>query len=60
LRAAVENATHQARWQSRFTADQVGTEVIDLVNQLDDQALAVLHVVIGDLAKQSKKRARQW
>jgi hypothetical protein len=60
LRAAVENAIHHARWQSRFTTDQVGTEVIDLVEQLDGQALAVLHVLIGELAKQSKKRAHQW
>ena len=61
LRAAVENATHHVSWRSRFTADQVGTEVIDLVNQLDDRALAVLHVLIGELAKQSKKRARwKW
>jgi hypothetical protein len=60
LRAAVENATHHAKWRSRFTPDQVGTEVIDLVNQLDDRALAVLHVLIGELAKQSKKRAAQW
>jgi hypothetical protein len=60
LRAALENATRHARWPSRFTADQVGIEVIDLVNQLDDQALAVLHVVIGELAKQSKKRGQQW
>jgi hypothetical protein len=69
LRAAIENATHHAsrrRWpppasnESRFTPDQVGTEVIDLVNQLDSRALAVLHVVIGELAKQSKKAAQEW
>jgi len=40
--------------------DQVGTEVIDLVDQLDSQSLAVLRVVVGELAKQSKKRAQQW
>jgi hypothetical protein len=68
LRAAIENATHHVSWRcwslasngSRFTSDQVGTEVIDLVNQLDSRALAVLHVVIGELAKQTKKRAREW
>jgi hypothetical protein len=58
LRTAVGNAKHHAKRQSRFTADQVGTEVIDVVNQLDAQALAVLHVLIGELAKQSKKRDR--
>ena len=59
LRAAVENAIQHA-WRLRFTPDAVGTEVIDLINQLDSRALAVLHVVIGELAKQSKKRDRQW
>jgi hypothetical protein len=59
LRAAVKNAIEQA-WRSHFTADQVGTEVIDLVDQLDSQSLAVLRVVVGELAKQSKKRAQQW
>ena len=60
LRTAAENAVHHARWKSRFTAHQVGDEVIDLVTQLDGPALAVLHVVIGELAKQSKKRDQQW
>ena len=61
LRAAIENAIEHA-WQLRFTPDQVGTEVTDLVcsRRLDSQALAVLHVVIGELAKQTKKRARPW
>jgi hypothetical protein len=56
LRAALDNAGHHARWRSRFDAHQVGDEVIDLVTQLDSQSLAVLHVVIGELAKQTKKR----
>ena len=61
LRAAIENAAHHARWWcSRFTAHQVGDEVIDLVTQLDCESLAVLHIVIGELAKQSKKRGHQW
>ena len=60
LRAALNNATHHAYQRSRFTTHQVGDEVIDLVTQLDGQALAVLHVVIGELAKQSKKRDQQW
>jgi hypothetical protein len=68
LRAALENATRHGRWWcwppvskgSRFTPDLVGTEVIDLVNQLDNQSLAVLHVVIGELVKLSKKQAQQW
>jgi hypothetical protein len=59
LRTAVENAIHHA-WRLRFTANQVGDEVIDLITQLDSQSLAVLHVLIGELAKQSKKRNRQW
>jgi hypothetical protein len=59
LRAAVGNATHHA-WKSHFTAHQVGDEVIDLVTQLDGESLAVLRVVIGELAKQSKKRGHQW
>jgi hypothetical protein len=33
----------------------VGSEVIDLISQLDGFALAVLHVVVGELARQSKK-----
>ena len=60
LRAAIENAVHQARWRSRFTSHQVGDEVIELITQLDGQTLAVLHVVIGELAKQAKKQDQQW
>ncbi len=55
LRAAIKAAMHHARIRSRFTSDQVGSEVIDLVGQLDGFALAILHVVIGELVRQSKK-----
>ena len=55
LRTAVGNAKHHAKKRSRFTADQVGTEVIEVVNQLDAQALAVLHVLIGELVRLSRK-----
>jgi hypothetical protein len=55
LRAATRGAMCHARLRSRFTADAVGGEVIDLVSQLDGFALAVLHVVIGELVRQSKK-----
>jgi hypothetical protein len=47
--------------RQRFTADSVGGEVIDLIGQLDGFALAVVHVVIGELARQSKKGDhRSW
>ena len=59
LRAAVENATHHA-WKSHFTAHQVGDEINELIPQLDNQGLAVLRVVIGELAKNSKKLFDQW
>ena len=55
LRTAVGNAKHHAKKRSRYTVDQVGTEVIDVVNQLDSQALAVLHVLIGELVRLSRK-----
>jgi hypothetical protein len=60
VRTAVENAAQHARRQSRFTPHQVGDEVIELVTSLDGPALAVLHIVIGELAKQSMKRDQQW
>ena len=55
LKAATKAAMCHARLRSRFTADSVGSEVIDLISQLDGFALAVLHVVVGELARQSKK-----
>ena len=55
LRAAIKAAMYHARARARFHSDRVGSEVIDLVGQLDEFALAVLHVVIGELAKQSRK-----
>jgi hypothetical protein len=61
LKAATRTAMCHARLRSRFTPDSVGGEVIDLVGQLDGFALAVLHVVIGELARQSKKGDhRSW
>jgi hypothetical protein len=61
LKAATKGAMCHARLQSRFTADSVGGEVIDLIGQLDGFALAVLHVVVGELARQSKKgEHRSW
>ena len=55
LKAATKAAMCHARLRSRFTADSVGSEVIDLIGQLDGFALAVLHVVVGELVRQSKK-----
>jgi hypothetical protein len=61
LKAATKAAMCHARMRSRFNADSVGSEVIDLVGQLDGFALAVLHVVIGELVRQSKKGDhRSW
>jgi hypothetical protein len=60
LRKATEGAIHCAKQRSRFTADQVGTEVIDHIGELDSRALSVLHVVIGDLIRLSKKGDHQW
>jgi hypothetical protein len=55
LRAAIKGAMCNARIRPHFNADRVGSEVIDLVGQLDGFALVVLHVVIGELVRQSKK-----
>jgi len=55
LRKATEGAIHHARQHSRFTANQVGTEVIDHLGELNGRALCVLHVVLGDLIRLSKK-----
>ena len=61
LKAATKAAMCHARMPSRFTTDSVGSEVIDLVGQLDGFALAVLHVVIGELVRQSKNGdPRSW
>src|SRR5262249_3260426 len=55
LQCAVGDAVEIARWgDPRFTADKVGAEVIDHSGELDSRALAVLHVLIGALVKQSK------
>lgn len=55
LKAATKAAMCHARMRPRFTADSVGSEVIDLIGQLDGFALAVLWVVVGELVRQSKK-----
>jgi hypothetical protein len=58
LRKATEGAAHHAKGRSRFTADSVGTEVIDHIGKLDSRALCVLHVVLGNLVRLSEKTHR--
>jgi hypothetical protein len=50
---------YHSKKRSRFTADRVGMEVIDHVDHLDGRALPILHVLIGELVKQSKNGGRQ-
>jgi hypothetical protein len=60
LRKATEGAIYHARPLSRFSADVVGTEIIDHIGELDSRALCVLYVMLGDLIRLSKKGDRQW
>jgi hypothetical protein len=61
LKAATKAAMCHARLRSRFTANSVGDEVIGLIGELDGFALAVLHVVVGELVRQTKKGDhRSW
>jgi hypothetical protein len=55
LRGAVEHTVATAKWgDPRFTPNKVGSEVIDLIDGLNSRALAVLHVVVGELVRQSQ------
>jgi hypothetical protein len=60
LRKAIEGAIYHAQDAARFNANQVGTKVIDHIGELDARALCVLHVVLGDLIRLSKKGDRLW
>ena len=55
LHTAVQNAMHHANWRSQVTADGVGTELIDLVGEMNKPALEVLRTVAGDLVRESRK-----
>jgi hypothetical protein len=46
---------HHANWRSQVTADGVGTELIDLVGEMNKPALEVLRTVAGDLVRESRK-----
>lgn len=55
LRAATQNAVEHARWCRSATANQVGSNIIDRIEELDSKALHVLAVVFGILIKASHK-----
>jgi hypothetical protein len=61
LRAAAKAAMCHARLRPEFTADAVGSEVIERIDRLDGFALVILHIVVNELAKQSQKTEhRSW
>jgi|SRR6516165_7055028 hypothetical protein len=60
LHKAIEGAVYHTQDASRFTVNQVGTEVIDHIGELDSRALCVLYVVLGDLIRLSKKGDHWW
>lgn len=56
LRAAVEDAAPHAKWGvRRFTADRVGMTVLDHIDELNSRTLPILHVLVGELVRQSRK-----
>lgn len=55
LRAALHNAVEHAGWRRSATADQVGSDIIDHIGELDAKALHVLAVVFGVLVRASRR-----
>jgi hypothetical protein len=53
LKAAAQNA-HSHADPSPISADQVGGEIIDHINDLDNQSLRVLRVTLGILVRWSR------
>jgi hypothetical protein len=55
LRSAVQNALEHAGPHRSATADQVGTDVIDHIGELDERSLHVLAVTFGVLVRASQR-----
>jgi hypothetical protein len=55
LRAAIRNAVEQVDWTPSDTVNGVGTNIIDLIDELDSPSLHVLGVAFGILVRQSRK-----
>ena len=54
LKPAISNAVLHAGWRSSATAEQVGSEVIDRIFELDARALHVLQFTLGVLVRTSR------
>jgi hypothetical protein len=55
LRAATHNAVELAGWRRSTTAEQVGSDIIDHIGELDAKTLHVLAVVFGVLVRASRR-----
>jgi hypothetical protein len=55
LRSATHNALNHAGWRRSVTTDQVGTDIIDRIGELNGPALHVLAVVFGILVRASRR-----
>ena len=55
LRSAVQNAVEHAEPRRSVTADQVGTDIIDRIGELDGRSLHVLAVMFGVLVRASQR-----
>jgi hypothetical protein len=55
LRSATQNATAHAERSRSATANQVGSDIIDRIGELDAKALHVLAVVFGILVRGSQR-----
>lgn len=55
LRAAIQNAVEHAGWRRSATANQVGSDIIDRISELDVKALHVLAVVFAILVRTSRR-----
>lgn len=56
LRSATQNAVEHAGWRRSATVDQVGSDIIDRINELDTRGLHVLSFVFAVLICASMTR----
>ena len=54
LKPALTNALLHAGWRSSATAEQVGSEIVDRIFELDARALHVLQFTLGVLVRTSR------
>jgi hypothetical protein len=54
LRLALQGLREHAGWRRTATVDQIGTDIIDRIHELDDRSLHVLQFVFAVLVRASR------